>query len=50
MYLSPRSRAETGILGKLNHHFLHGLQGTMYNYQPSSVQYELVVSVAAVVE
>lgn len=48
MYASQR--AKTTLLSKLNHHFLHGIKGSMYPYQASSEQYELIASIAAVVE
>ncbi|KAE8220738.1 hypothetical protein CF319_g5779 [Tilletia indica] len=45
MYLSLRAQEE--LLTRLNHHFLHSYPGT-YPFQPSSQQYELIASVAAI--
>ncbi len=47
LYISPRASQQ--LLTKLNHHFLHEYPGT-YPFQPSSQQYELIASVAPVVE
>ena len=49
LYISPRATRERKLLTKLNHHFLHGKEGT-YPYQPSSQQYELIAATARVVE
>ncbi|KAK0566210.1 hypothetical protein OC861_003355 [Tilletia horrida] len=47
MYL-PR-RAQTELLTRLNHHFLHGYSGT-YPFQPSSQCYEAIYALTAVVD
>ncbi|KDN46655.1 PLP-dependent transferase [Tilletiaria anomala UBC 951] len=47
LYIAPRASAQ--LLSKLNHHFLHGSQGS-FTFQPSSRQYELIASIKVVVE
>lgn len=47
LYISPKASSQ--LLSKLNHHFLHAGSGT-YPYQPSSQQYELIASIAPIVE
>lgn len=59
MYLSPhirsretegsRSPSTAGLLSKMNHHFLHSHHGT-YPYGTTSLQYELIASLPAVLE
>lgn len=39
-----KARTPTALLTKNNHHFLHELE-SMYSFQPSSQQYELVASI-----
>lgn len=48
MFVSDR--AKNTILAKLNHHFLHGYTGSMYPYEPSSEQYELIASLASIID